>query len=498
MDVVLLGTGAADGVPQPFCDCPTCAEARATGEVRAPGAVLVDGTLLIDAPPGLAGAAGRAGVSLADVRTIAVTHAHTDHWDPSVLLFRSWAGGGGGLRVVGPPAVLASARAWLPPDTGVWPDTGVELVPAVPGESIDLGGHVLRVLPSTHGRTGTGGTADDLAAEAVLYDVRTHEAALLYAADTGVPDEALLVAVAGADYDTVLLELTFGAAGPSTPGHLDHVGFATTLGMLRGAGAINARTDVVAIHVGHHNPPAAELSAALAGMGARVVPDGTRLLVGLLAALTTRRVLITGGARSGKSHYAEGLAARAGGDVIYVATGWPAGEDESWARRVLDHQQRRPASWRTVETDDPAAVLATAPAGATVLIDCLALWTTRLVDGRGAWDESAVAREAVDAALAGLVDALRSTRAGLVLVVTNEVGSGVVPATVSGGLFRDLLGRVNAAVSAACDEAVLMVAGRPLPLGPVSVTRTPATRTLATTHTDPAARQAPTAEEAIA
>lgn len=99
------------------------------------------------------------------------------------------------------------------------------------------------------------------------------------------------------------------------------------------------------------------------------------------------RTLILGGARSGKSTRAEQLLARYE-DVLYVATGGTRGDDADWARRVELHRERRPASWRTAETCDLAAVLADAQDPAPVLIDCLALWLTAVMDECGAWDDA--------------------------------------------------------------------------------------------------------------
>ena len=185
-------------------------------------------------------------------------------------------------------------------------------------------------------------------------------------------------------------------------------------------------------------------------------------------------MLVLGGARSGKSREAERLLAAAAA-VTYVATGGERPGDLEWAERVAAHRARRPPGWRTAETLDVAGAISTAAPGEAVLVDCLALWLAGLLDAYGAWDTPVPAAESqqqaaaqaakqVAQAVEELVDALRHTRAAQVVLVSNEVGLGVVPATRSGRLYRDLLGQVNAAVSAACDETVLMVAGRPLAL----------------------------------
>jgi adenosylcobinamide kinase/adenosylcobinamide-phosphate guanylyltransferase len=174
-------------------------------------------------------------------------------------------------------------------------------------------------------------------------------------------------------------------------------------------------------------------------------------------------VLVLGGARSGKSTYAEGLLAGTE-DVVYVATSGARPDDDEWSARVAQHRARRPATWTTVETTDLEPLLRSP--GPPLLVDCLSLWLTAVLDDLGAWDPTrwaAVGRDGLDRRVDGLVEALAASPRRVVLV-SNEVGSGVVPAHASGRLFRDELGRLNARVGAVVDEAVLLVAGRPLPL----------------------------------
>ncbi|AKT52095.1 bifunctional adenosylcobinamide kinase/adenosylcobinamide-phosphate guanylyltransferase [Arsenicicoccus sp. oral taxon 190] len=171
--------------------------------------------------------------------------------------------------------------------------------------------------------------------------------------------------------------------------------------------------------------------------------------------------LVTGGVRSGKSRYAESLVP-ATGPAVYVAPGPAPGDgDPEWAHRVAAHQARRPATWTTVETADLAPVVATATT--PVLVDCLGTWVSRVVDDAVAWDDPAAAAAAVADARSRLVSAL-ATAPGDVVLVTNEVGWGVVPEHASGRMFRDELGRVNAEVSAVADRVALVVAGRVLDL----------------------------------
>ncbi|PWS44265.1 adenosylcobinamide kinase/adenosylcobinamide phosphate guanyltransferase, partial [Streptomyces sp. ZEA17I] len=199
----------------------------------------------------------------------------------------------------------------------------------------------------------------------------------------------------------------------------------------------------------------------LAAAGARAVPDGTTLTVGAYPVVpdAPRRVLVTGGARSGKSLEAE-RRLETFPEVVYVATGGRRDGDPEWAARVALHRERRPGAWRTEETCELVGLLAAE--GPPLLIDCLALWLTDAMDRVDAWEDvrwRESGETALRARVAELVAAVRGTRRQVVLV-TNEVGSGVVPATPAGRRFRDELGRLNAAVAAECEEVLLVVAGQ--------------------------------------
>ena len=164
------------------------------------------------------------------------------------------------------------------------------------------------------------------------------------------------------------------------------------------------------------------------------------------------RTLVIGGARSGKSRAAEALVS---GEVTYVATGYPAGDDVEWQARLDLHRARRPAEWTTLETIDLVGVLG-APGG-PVLVDCLTLWLTRILDTHDAWNLGMT--PAVEQEYDALVAAVRGTTRDLVMV-TNEVGQGVVPDSASGRLFRDEMGRLNVLLADACDDVIWCIAGR--------------------------------------
>ena len=147
----------------------------------------------------------------------------------------------------------------------------------------------------------------------------------------------------------------------------------------------------------------------------------------------------------------------------YAATARLLPGDVEWAARIAAHRARRPACWITLEEPDvPALLRAAAVADPPLLVDDLATWLTGVLDDAGAWDRREVPA-AVDRRVAELVDAVAGC-AGSVVLVSAEVGLGVVPATRAGRLFRDELGALNAALAAVCDEVFLLVAGLPLRL----------------------------------
>ncbi len=176
---------------------------------------------------------------------------------------------------------------------------------------------------------------------------------------------------------------------------------------------------------------------------------------------------ILGGARSGKSAYAEQRARGSGDAVIYCATAEIL--DEEMANRVRLHQERRPHNWRTVEAPRMAAAkletaLAEQKAGC-VLFDCLSVLSSNVLLSL---DENVGEKEAFSALCANELDALldlvsRTPRVYW-FIVSNEVGMGVVPAYKLGRTFRDMLGRANQAVAARAGEVIFMVAGIPVPI----------------------------------
>lgn len=400
MELTLLGTGAPAGLPRPDCPCAVCATALGP-DARAATALLLDGALLLDLTPGAAFAAARAGRSLGGVRQVLLSHPHDG------------------------PAVEVPAGL---PQPGRVPD-GRELAL--------LTGHRVRAVAMDAPGTGYAVTGPD-------------GQRLLYLPPGGAPAGLEEGTAHPEPYDMVLADV---------------VGRPDALARLRAVGAVGPTTDVVAVHLDHDVPPGAELARRLAAAGARAVPDGATLTVGAYEDVpdVPRRTLVLGGARSGKSVEAE-RRLEAFPDVVYVATGGTRGGDGEWAARVAAHRERRPGSWRTMETCDLVPLLK--DDGPPLLIDCLSLWLTDAMDSVGAWDDAEWAgggERALRERVRELAGAVRQARR-VVVAVSNEVGSGIVPATASGRRYRDELGRLNAAVAAECEQVLLVVAGQALVL----------------------------------
>jgi adenosylcobinamide kinase / adenosylcobinamide-phosphate guanylyltransferase len=165
--------------------------------------------------------------------------------------------------------------------------------------------------------------------------------------------------------------------------------------------------------------------------------------------------VLLGGARSGKSALAVRLAAGWEGPVTVVVTG--EARDAEMAERIRRHRAERPGGWDTVEAPrELEAALAGAPADAFVLLDCLTVWVANLME-QGLDDEQVMGQARSAAAVA-------AARTAPTVAVSNEVGAGIVPADALSRRYRDLLGQVNAAWAAAADRALLLVAGRAVPL----------------------------------
>ncbi len=237
------------------------------------------------------------------------------------------------------------------------------------------------------------------------------------------------------------------------------------LGALRSRGLVRDQTVTAVLNADHRIPSEEELARRCGFWDVTVPGDGDVLTTspgGLAGAGSQpRRVLVLGGARSGKSRHAE-LRLAAEPRVTYLAAGpYLAGaqpaDDSEWAERVAAHRSRRPSWWRTAVSVDAAAALRSA--SGAVLFDGAGTWLAAMMT----MAEQSASPGLVIAKADELVEAWRQTRARVV-AVSDEVGSGIHPPTEVGRLFRDQLGWLNQRLAAESDETVLVVAGRPLTL----------------------------------
>ena len=167
-------------------------------------------------------------------------------------------------------------------------------------------------------------------------------------------------------------------------------------------------------------------------------------------------ILILGGARSGKSSFAQQLAAKANGNVIFLATS-QAGDDEM-AERISRHKASRPASWRTIEEplDLVGLLQIEATSADVVLIDCLTLWVSNILIRDGDSAEEEVLKQ-----IGGILDNYRQGNTSYIMV-SGEVGMGLVPANPMGRAFRDILGRLNQELARKADKVFMLIAGIPV------------------------------------
>jgi len=203
--------------------------------------------------------------------------------------------------------------------------------------------------------------------------------------------------------------------------------------------------------------------ARLADLAASVTQAGlanpATVVIEASASRVSCRALVLGGSRSGKSRYAERLAASAA-SVTYVATATGDPGDHEWVARIEGHRRRRPAAWETVETRDLANLFARDDG--VLLVDSITTWLAGVMDEYGCWAEPPEpdSDRRLTEALDSLVRAWTATRSSII-AVSDEVGGGVVPPTRAGRRFRDLLGELNQRLAAAADEVWLVTAGIP-------------------------------------
>ncbi len=178
-----------------------------------------------------------------------------------------------------------------------------------------------------------------------------------------------------------------------------------------------------------------------------------------------KNILIIGGARSGKSHFAQELALKLGEPVLFVATA--VAGDEEMRQRIEKHQQARPSAWSTLEVTTHVGSQISQKIGEAqvVIVDCITLLVSNILSQYSDQTGVPLIEQKLTSEINELVECINHTDASFI-IVTNEVGLGLVPANRVGRLYRDLLGRVNQLLAQQVDEIYLMVAGLPVPIKP--------------------------------
>lgn len=173
-------------------------------------------------------------------------------------------------------------------------------------------------------------------------------------------------------------------------------------------------------------------------------------------AMAAGLILVTGGARSGKSSFAQSLAQGRQARTVFIATA--RADDDEMRARIENHRRLRPAGWHTIEEPCRISDAVGSCEGVydVVLIDCMALWISNLL--HEGWDEAGIEREA------GRLVETAQTVTAQVIIVSNETGMGIVPDNRLSRSFRDILGRTNQEIASAADEVFFLVAGIPLRL----------------------------------
>ena len=180
-----------------------------------------------------------------------------------------------------------------------------------------------------------------------------------------------------------------------------------------------------------------------------------------------KKILLIGGARSGKSHFAQELAPKLGEPVLFVATA-EAG-DEEMQRRIEAHRRSRPAEWSTLEvtTHIGSQIVQNIGDARVVIVDCITLLVNNIMGQHGYQTDEQIDASHIESEVAGeineLIECINRVDASFILV-TNEVGTGLVPVSSTGRLYRDVLGKANQILAEHADEVYLMVAGLPVPI----------------------------------
>ncbi|NGP44907.1 adenosylcobinamide kinase [Bacillaceae bacterium SIJ1] len=268
MQITFLGTGAAEGIPSPFCNCDTCEHARKHGgrNIRKRQSVLIDNKLLIDLGPDIFASCAEQGLSLCDVETMLITHSHSDHFDPENLVLREKA-----YRLatdLPDVTMIAGPSVWMRWDEEGMKDqrSQIKRTPILPGRTIQASGYTVTAIEANHH-----GTVGD----AMNYMIDDGSCVLLFASDSGVYSEAVWHELSAHRFDAVILEGTVWGR-PSVKEHLNETDFKLMMERMKDIGAATDKTTFIATHFSHQGwaGPHEEIEAKAARLGALCAYDG--------------------------------------------------------------------------------------------------------------------------------------------------------------------------------------------------------------------------------
>jgi phosphoribosyl 1,2-cyclic phosphate phosphodiesterase len=272
MNITFLGTGAAEGIPSPFCNCGTCQHARDQGgrNVRRRQCFLINDDLLLDVGPDLFASCAQFGISLVELRYLLVTHNHLDHFTPSNLQLRAkpfrLSTELPDLAMVAGPSVLATWDLSGGRDS----DAGIRRIPFLPGRSVSLSPYKVRSIEATHNlRIG----------DAMNYIIDDGRVKILIASDTGIYDESIWEQLANEAFDTVIMEATLLNHTPGKE-HLNLQDFRIMLDRMRQTKVVRENTVIVASHFSHQSVGSHDnTDSILAEIGVTCAFDGMKMTV---------------------------------------------------------------------------------------------------------------------------------------------------------------------------------------------------------------------------
>ena len=270
MKLTFLGTGAAEGIPSPFCDCPTCENARKTGgrSNRRRQSILINDSLLIDLGPDIFPSCAQLGISLTDLQVLLITHSHMDHFDPQNLILRSKP-----FRLdteFTELTMIAGPSVWTKWDTvgGRDKEAGILRNIILPGQRVQYKEFTIQAVTACHHlRIG----------DAMNYIIQDGNTTLLYASDSGYYEESTWELLKDYCFDAVVMEGTIWNR-PSGKEHLNKGDFIRMQERLKTLGAVTEQTILIATHFSHQSvPPHDELDKEVSELGAYCAYDGMSL-----------------------------------------------------------------------------------------------------------------------------------------------------------------------------------------------------------------------------